>query len=191
MGKVLFYIYDNMADFEFTWAAHLLGVAGQREVITIAGEKNPIKSKCGIVYQPHARVEEALHFDDIEALIITGGYTRTPNEALSKLIRTLSEQKKLIASICAGPQFLAHAGILQGRSYTTTLSVWDETLQKEYGSDPFPREGYREQRLVRDGNLITAVGLAFVDFAVEICDWFQLFQSEEEKNTYLKLVKGI
>ena len=57
-------------------------------------------------------------------------------------------------------------------------------------ADPFPRDNYIEKRVVADNNIITALGTAFLDFAVEICNWLQLFESEEDKNRFIKLYKG-
>ncbi len=44
--------------------------------------------------------------------------------------------------------------------------------------------------MVRDGNIITSVGEAFVDFSIEICDWFNLFDSSKEKNDFRSYIKG-
>lgn len=57
--------------------------------------------------------------------------------------------------------------------------------------DPFPRENYEKSQVVRDGNIITSVGEAFVDFfSIEICDWFNLFDSSKEKNDFRSYIKG-
>lgn len=39
-------------------------------------------------------------------------------------------------------------------------------------------------------NVITAQGIAFIDFAIEICDWFNLFENEEDKERFIKNIKG-
>lgn len=57
--------------------------------------------------------------------------------------------------------------------------------------DPFPRENFILERVVRDGNIIIAQGIAFIDFAIEICDWFNLFENKEEKDNFSREIKGI
>ena len=52
------------------------------------------------------------------------------------------------------------------------------------------RENFLEKRVVRDRNIITAQGIAFVDFAIEICDWFNLFENQKEKESFVKSIKG-
>jgi len=52
--------------------------------------------------------------------------------------------------------------------------------------DPFPRDTFVDKRVVQDGNIITAQGFAFVDFALKIWDWFNLYDYEEEKEELKK-----
>ena len=59
------------------------------------------------------------------------------------------------------------------------------------GKDPFPRENFVLERVVRDENIITAQGIAFIDFAIEICDWFNLFENQEDRNNFAKDIKGL
>ena len=44
---------------------------------------------------------------------------------------------------------------------------------------------------MRDKNVITAQGTAFIDFAIEICDWFNLFENQEDKDNFEKEIKGL
>ena len=38
-----------------------------------------------------------------------------------------------------------------------------------------------------DRNLITAIGPAFVEFGIEICDWFNLFDNDIEKEEFARM----
>jgi len=44
MGKILVFIYDQMADFEITFVTHMLGADLGKEIVTIAYEDKLIKS---------------------------------------------------------------------------------------------------------------------------------------------------
>jgi len=57
--------------------------------------------------------------------------------------------------------------------------------------DPFPRENFISERVVRDKNIITAQGIAFIDFSIEICDWFNLFESKDDKSIFSNSIKGL
>lgn len=187
MGKVLCFIYDDMADFELSLPGTFAGMYSNNELIPVAYEKKVIKARSGICYVPKAAVIEAIKFDDILGLIIPGGWNDEQRPELTELINKLNIENKLIAAICAGPQFLARAGILKGRKYTTTL-VADAFEGKD---DPFPRDSYIKQNVVRDKNIITAVGDSFVDFAIEIGDYFNIFEDKKEKIECANTFKGI
>ncbi|EQB89468.1 hypothetical protein J2Z44_001946 [Clostridium punense] len=72
MGKILVFIYDNMADFEITFVTHLLGGDLGKEIVTVGYEDNIITSKSGIMYKPSKTIKDALK-DEVEGLIIPGG----------------------------------------------------------------------------------------------------------------------
>lgn len=190
MGKILLFIYDDMADFEMTLGAHLLGLGVGKEIIPIAYEDKLITSKPGIIYRPAKLVKDVLDLE-VDGLVIPGGWNGEIRVELITLIQKLFDEGKLVSAICAGPRFLAKAGILEKVKYTTTLATWSEELKARFNEgDPFPRNNYVKSRVVRDKNVITAVGNAFVDYAIELCDYFKGFESEENRKQYTDMIKG-
>ena len=156
-----------------------------------AYEKKVIKSSGGLYYYPIATVKEALNYKDVEGLIIPGGYNDEQRQELTELIVKLNKEEKLLCAICAGPQYLARAGVLKGINYTTSLT---ETQFKKYfpkAKDPFSRDTYVNKNVVRDKNIITAVGNAFVDFSIEVGDYFHTFKDEKEKSECANHYKGL
>jgi protease I len=67
--------------------------------------------------------------EDYDALVIPGGrapeYLRLQDDVL-KMVRHFAEAKKPIAAICHGPQILAAAGVLDGRSCSAYPAVGPE-----------------------------------------------------------------
>lgn len=187
MGKILCFIYDNMADFELTMATTTLSWI-EKEIISISYDMNP-KRGSGLMYQPHMTVKEALELEDVEGLIIPGGWNDELKPKLKTLIQKLNKENKLLAAICAGPQFLAKSDVLNDKKYTTTLTK--EYFQKENKEDFFPRSNFLSQKVVRDQNIITAVGNSFVDFAMEVIDYFNAFKDDEMKKGYANTYKGL
>ncbi|KOF57795.1 MULTISPECIES: DJ-1/PfpI family protein [Clostridium] len=189
MGKVLCFIYEGMTDFEMTFACHLLKLFGEKELFTIAYDKESVSGTSGIKYLPDFTVNEVLNFNDVEALIIPGGWSSGDRKEIFTLIKKLHSEEKLLCAICAGPIYLAKAGILKGYSYTTTLERENlKNLGEMY--DPFPRETYVDKGVIRDRNIITAKGNSFVDFGVEIFDAMNLFADDGEKIQCAKHYKG-
>lgn len=188
MQKILCFISHEMADFEVTLACHLLKAIGGREIVTVGYEPTPVISQAGFTYLPQCILLEALDFDDIEGLIIPGGPIRPQQEALTAIIQRLDAQEKLLAAICFGPQYLGRAGILDRHTYTT--SCMPETIRSLQVPDPFPRGNCIDQRVVRDGHVITAKGAAFVDFAFAICDYLDIFagRGAERADRYAEIM---
>ncbi|NHN29413.1 DJ-1/PfpI family protein [Paenibacillus agricola] len=183
MGKIVCLITEDFADFEITLVFHKIKNIGKREVLSAGYTYEAVKSESGLNYKPDLTVSEALKLDDIEALIIPGGPIRCQQSELTELILKLDGQKKLIAAICNGPQYLGRAGILNDHSFTTSCSV--EAIQKLGVENPFPRENYIDQRVVKDRNIITAKGRAFVDFSFEIFDYLDIYQGQYEEQEQL------
>ncbi|WBW94921.1 DJ-1/PfpI family protein [Oceanirhabdus sp. W0125-5] len=121
MGKILCFIYDDMADFEMTLPGTAISWL-KKELVTIAYKNKAVQSRPGFKYLPHATVKEALDFDDIDGLIIPGGWGDEQKTELTELIQKLNKGDKMLAAICAGPKFLARAGVLNDKKYTTTLT---------------------------------------------------------------------
>jgi putative intracellular protease/amidase len=112
VGKILVFIYDEMADFEITFVTHMLGADMGKEIITIGYEDKFIKSKSGIVYKPAKLIKDVLK-EDVEGLIIPGGWNGEIKPELLELIQGLNAKGKLLGAICAGPRFLAKAEYLK------------------------------------------------------------------------------
>lgn len=188
--QILIYIFDDMADFEITLLAHLIVGDSEVGVTVISDELRTIRSASGMLFQAHKTIRE-VDPKTVKGIIIPGGWIKNMSEALIKLVQDLNRENKLIAAICAGPMVLAKAGLLQDRAYTTAIIEWKDKHQNFFNSgDPFPRQHFKDERVVRDHNIITAKGVAFVDFSVEVCDYLNLFKDEAEKEDFVKRIKG-
>jgi putative intracellular protease/amidase len=183
MGKIICFISEEFADFEITLAFHKIKNVGKKEVLSMGYNYESVVSESGLYYKPNLTVYEALELDDIEGLIIPGGPIRNQQKELTKLIIKLDQEEKMLAAICHGPQYLGRAGLLDKRKFTTSCSL--ERINKLGEEDPFPRENYVDQRVVKDGHVITAHGRAFVDFSFEIFDYLDVYQGKYEEREQL------
>lgn len=192
MNKILVFIFDGMTDYEITFITHLLSADAGKKIITISYDDKIIEGRSGFLYKPSKLITDVI-YEDVEGLIIPGGWYGNTKPDLIELINNLNSKGKLISAICgAGTVFLAKAGILKDVKYTSPIEEWTQKHIEVFGEkNPFPRENYVYERVVRDGNIITAQGIAFIDFAIEICDWFNLFENQEERNNFAKNIKGL
>lgn len=188
--RILFYIYKDMADFEMSVASYILGVLLEFKIDTFAVSLREVRAKSGVLYKPYLCTESILKsgIEEFDGLIIPGGWFEDTPEEILEIIRKFDSKGKLVAAICAGPKFLAASGILKGRKYTTTLTP--ERVKEEGKTDIFPREGYLSEKVVRDKNIITALGFSFIDFGVEIADYFGMFTTPSEKEDLQNVLKG-
>jgi putative intracellular protease/amidase len=180
MKKILCFLYDTLADFEISLVCTYLNLDDNYTITYISYRSAPVLSSAGLKIEPNLSVKEVLSKEDeFEGLIIPGGFERPFHNELKDLINKMNDNNKLLAAICAGPEFLAKAGVLKDKKYTTTVEPQEYEEKNEI--DPFPRDNFIEERMVRDNNIITAVGKAFIDFTLEIFEWFELYEYEKER----------
>ncbi len=190
MGKVIVFIYDNMADFEISLLVQLLKSKCHKEIIVVSNYGGKVVSMSGMTYLPDYTLDD-VSLDGVEGIIIPGGENRHLHDRLITIINHLNQSDKLLAAICFGPWMLAKAGVLKDRKYTSSIVKWQEEHSEFFGiQDPFPEGGYVEARVVRDKNIVTAKGAAFIDFAIEVCDYFGGFQDEGGRESFAKEYKG-
>lgn len=190
MGKILVFMYNDMADFEITYATHLLGHELSKEIVPCAYDMDKVKSKGGMLFLPAVTVAAA-KVEDYEGFIIPGGWNPVVKDEMLDLINKFYDSGRLIAAICAGPRFLAKAGILNKVKYTTSIVEWNDMRRGQFNEeDPFPRENFVDTRVIRDGNVITSKGISFVDFSIEVADYFGMFKDNSLKQNFFNTITG-
>jgi len=178
MKTILCFTPGNHADFEAVLALHLLNDKEGRQIKTVGYSHEPAIGMSGLTYTPDFTLEEAAQLKDVEAFIMPGGPLCEPNERLISFIRALHKRGALLAAICYAPQYLAHAGLLNTHRYTTSCTP--EDIKEQGVADPFPRVKYVNERVAVDGNIITAQGDAFVDFAFAIAKYLGDYAGQED-----------
>ena len=95
---------------------------------------------------------------EVDTLVVSGGmevWTGADNPALLEWVRLTSQRARRTVSVCTGAFVLAEAGLLSGRRVTTHW-YFSQKLQEDYPAlnvDPEPL-------FIRDGNIVTAAGVA-------------------------------
>lgn len=186
--KILCYIYNDMADFEISVLLHYLKNIGGYEITAISDDSGLITAQSGLHCMPDKKVSGIGDLSGYDGLIIPGGPIDNNQNGICPVIRELIKRNKLVAAICFAPQFLGRAGVL--KEYTYTTSCTEETIRSLGVEDPFPRENYRNERVVVDRNVITAQGHAFVDFAEAVCKYLDVFETEEMRREHFGKMRG-
>ena len=128
--------------------------------------RKPFSSESGVVFLPHARLDEAPALDTL--IVPGGGGLREPaiNARVARWIGSRSRQVRRIASVCTGIYGLAPTGLLDGRQVTTHWRFAADVARR------FPALRVQPDRIhVRDGKYFTSAGVtAAIDLALAMIE---------------------
>jgi putative intracellular protease/amidase len=165
--KVLFIILEQYADWEYSFAASALqgrikDKTSPYEVKTVSLNNEPIKSIGGFTTIPDYGVDEIP--SDYAAIILVGGMSWRTEEAkaLAPFIKKSYTEGKLVGAICDATVFLGMNGLLNEKKHTSNTR---EDLISAAQGNYTGNENYLDEQAVRDGNLITANGTGYLEFA--------------------------
>ena len=159
-------VVPGFADWEPAHAlAELRRHGGYRvEVVGFTGA--PVESMGGLHVQP-ARLLADVDPADVAVFILPGGdrWERSALEPqLVELLARLDAAGVPLAAICGATVAIARAGLLRGRRHTSNGRAYLEQHVPGYAGSA----EYVDMPAVRDRGLITASGLADVEFAAEL-----------------------
>ncbi len=148
--KVAVLAEDVYEDLELWYPVLRMREAGAEVVIVGTGTKNTYESKHGYPVKVDMAAD-AVRPEDYAAVIVPGGYApdkmrRYP--AMLNLVRGVSERGGLVAMICHAGWVPVSAGILKGKTVTSTPAIKDDLINA--GAQWVDRE------VVVDGNLISS-----------------------------------
>ena len=130
MPKVLVPLAEGCEELEAVTVIDLLRRAGV-EVVTAALQPGPVTASRGVVLLPDTLLEEVQE-QDFDMLVLPGGgggarrLSEDPRVA-ALLKRMAQDAQRWTAAICAAPQVLAGAGLLEGRRVTAYPGALDGT----------------------------------------------------------------
>ena len=184
--KIALFYYDGFSEFEVV----LIGLLFKtHDLISIALENREYRSEENQRFCVDKVIKD-IDADSIDLLVIPGGtpYPLVENQELKSFIENLIYRNKKVSGICGGASLLAGLGILNGKKCTgITSCVNPEFNSYKYYSESILSEEY----VVVDGNIITAQGQAYVEFAVELVRQMGLYKNEDEYEEDLKWFKNM
>ena len=90
------------------------------------------------------------------------------------MVVRLHEMGVPVAVICGATVFLAKAGLFKGIQHTSNALEYLQQFASEYDAQDFYRDAYA----VSDKGIITAGGLASVEFTYQILKTLQVYDEE-------------
>lgn len=198
--NVYLYVFDTMSDWEVGYICAELNSGRYfkkdrpaAKVITISVDNAPITTMGGINILPDLSVSE-FDVENAGLLILPGGDTWM--EAFHDPMLAKAEEALragvLVGAICGATMGIARKGMLNNIPHTSNDLEYLKMMCPEYTGEP----QYRQEPAVISGNLITANGVAPLEFAVEILKalevfspqtlnaWYQLYKTQEPRYFY-------
>ena len=169
--KVLLVLLDEYSDWEgaFLSTALHIGIVPGREVKykvhVVAPTLNAVRSFGGFRTSPDCSFENMPK--EYEALILIGGnrWGSPEAEKVVPLVQKALDSGVLVGAICCGASFLCAHGFLNHVKHTGNGL---EELQR-WGGERYTNEaGYVNAQAVSDGNVVTANGVAYLEFTREV-----------------------
>jgi putative intracellular protease/amidase len=195
LNNCYLYVLNTMADWEIAHITAELNSGrflknGKVNIRKVSKSLDPVTSMGGMSINVHLKLSE-VEFSEGDLLILPGADTWMEEEhhSVIEMVGNLLDRGVIVAAICGATVVLANAGILNNRKHTSNGKGFLEMMCPEYkGSD-----NYIDCPAVCDSNLITASGMAPLEFTYEILKrtevmkeetataWYKLYSTKESK----------
>ena len=184
--QIFIYLFDGFSDWEIAYLTPEINKSEEFDLVYFSADGNPVSSSGGMVVSV-CRSLSQIGIEDVHMLILPGGeaWERGENSAITSFVENLFSKGVDIAAICGATFFLGQLGILDDVKHTSNVLFYLQGVAPSYvGSDK-----YIDSLAVSDTNIITANGIAPIEFArdifaklelhseVDIEKWFQLFKN--------------
>ncbi|SDI43789.1 type 1 glutamine amidotransferase family protein [Desulfosporosinus hippei] len=201
MNRTVFvYVFDTMADWEIGFLTAELNSGryfrkdvSPIKVVTLGVEKNYITTMGGLRILPDIDLKEC-NIKETDALILPGGETwmETNHQLIISLVKQCIEKNIIVAAICGATMALAQNGLLDSRSHTSNDLGYLKMMCPNYTGE----NHYIQQSAITDGKLITATGIAPLEFTLHVLKtldvilpealdaWYNLYITHEQKYLY-------
>ncbi|PPA69556.1 type 1 glutamine amidotransferase family protein [Jeotgalibacillus proteolyticus] len=186
--KVFLYVFDTMSDWEYGYLIAELnsgryfkkGLAPLK-VMTVGANKELITTMGGLSIKPDSSLDECT-FESKDLLILPGGTTWS-EEIHQPILERISLALKVgtvVAAICGAIEGLANMGYLDTRKHTSNNVEYTKMVCPNYKGEKF----YELGPAISDENLVTASGIAPLEFAMEVLKKIDVLTPETLQSWY-------
>ncbi len=200
------YVLETLADWEIGFitaelnSGRFLDKSKEKiALIKIGNSLTPIKTMGGIVIVPDKDISD-VEFKEGDLLILPGADTwmAEKNQKILNIASAVINKKVIIAAICGASIALAQKGVLNDRKHTSNDKHFLHMVCPEYSGSDY----YVDEPVVVDDNLITASGLAPLEFAYNVFKitnvmkestleaWYTLYKTKDAKY-FLNLMESM
>ncbi|MGD6794752.1 type 1 glutamine amidotransferase family protein [Metabacillus indicus] len=186
--RAFLYVFNTMSDWEYGYLIAELNSgryfkknAAPLKVMTVGANKEMITTMGGLSIKPDISLDECT-LEGNDLLILPGGTTWS-EEIHQPILEGVGEALKLsaiVAAICGAVEGLANMGYLDARKHTSNNLEYTKMICPTYKGEKF----YELGSAVSDENLVTASGIAPLEFAREVLKKLDVLTPEALQSWY-------
>jgi len=186
--KIGVFLFNGFSDWEIAYLTPEINKSEQFELVYFSDDGDTVTSMGGLQIEPTTSLNK-LKPEDIDLLILPGGTAWEKGEitAIGELTKSLFERGKTIAAICAATTYLGQLGLLDNRKHTSNDLNYLKAIVPQYHGD----ENYLNSPAITDRNVITANGIASIEFAREVFKAIGLYSDEHIEKWYQLFKNGV
>ncbi|EDW21715.1 type 1 glutamine amidotransferase family protein [Bacillus sp. FSL K6-4563] len=186
--KAYLYVFDTMSDWEYGYLIAELNSGryfkkdlAPLRVITVGANKEIKTTMGGLSIKPDISLEEC-NLENKDLFILPGGTTwgEDIHQPILERIGQALELGTIVAAICGATEGLANRGYLNTRRHTSNNLEYTKMVCPNYQGEKF----YELAPAVSDANLVTASGIAPLEFAMEVLKKIEVFTPDTLHSWY-------
>ncbi|MBW3494002.1 MULTISPECIES: type 1 glutamine amidotransferase family protein [Bacillus] len=186
--KVYLYVFNTMSDWEY---GHLIAELNSGryfkkelaplKVVTVGANNEIITTMGGLSIKPDISLDECT-LESNDLLVLPGGTTwgESIHHPILKKIGEALKLGTIVAAICGATEGLANLGYLDSRKHTSNDLEYIKMVCPNYKGEQL----YKMEPAVCDENLITASGVAPLEFAMEVLKKIDVFAPDTLHSWY-------
>jgi putative intracellular protease/amidase len=195
--NMFLYVVDTMADWEIGYLTAEINSKRyfkdknfKLEIVTVGMNKKVVKSMGGFSIQPMISIDE-VKIEDHDLLVLPGSdmWMERETDTILNIAKDRIRNNKMVAAICGATFGLARIGALDDIHHTSNDKNFLKMICPKYKGENF----YIDKPAIKDGNLVTASGIAPLEFTYEVIkllnvfkdktleNWINLFKTKESK----------
>ncbi|MCC9021619.1 type 1 glutamine amidotransferase family protein [Bacillus nakamurai] len=186
--KVYLYVFNTMSDWEYGYLIAELNSGryfkkdlAPFKVVTVGASKEIITTMGGLSVKPEILINECT-LESKDLLVLPGGNTwrEDIHQPILKKIGQALKLGAIVAAICGATEALANCGYLDSRKHTSNNLEYIKMVCPNYKGEKF----YEMEPAVSGENLVTASGVAPLEFAMEVLKKLDVFAPDTLHSWY-------
>ncbi|RTQ92929.1 type 1 glutamine amidotransferase family protein [Lysinibacillus telephonicus] len=186
--KAYLYVFNTMSDWEYGYLIAELNTGRYfkkdlvpLKVVTVGVNKEIITTMGGLSIKPDMSLDECT-FESKDLLVLPGGTTwgEDIHQPILKKVGEALKKCTIVAAICGATEGLANFGYLDSRKHTSNNLEYFKMACPNYKGEKL----YEKGPVVSDGNLVTASGVAPLEFAMEVLKIIDVFTPDTLHSWY-------